>query len=140
MMLAWEPDDGPEAVPVSVPFWEHRHRNGHPKRACVVCGALLRSTNRSDRCDCHLTREYRPQCAPDAPERLLRAFQASGGQVVHPLPEVFCMAVWDTADRQWLWRAVNRLRRAGHQIEAVQGRSGGYRYLRDVSGTSAASE
>lgn len=139
-MAVWEPEDGPDAIHVSLPFWEHRHRDGHEKRVCILCGAVLRSGNLSNRCTCHLTREYRPQCAPDAPERLLRAFQAQRGQVVHPLSEVFCMAVWDTADRQWLWRTVNCLRRAGHQIEAVTGRSGGYRYLRDVSDTPAASE
>jgi hypothetical protein len=136
-----EPDDGPEAIHATDPYWEHRHSpNGHPHRHCLICGAILRRSNPNDRCDCHLTRDYRPQCAPDAPERLLRAFQASGGHVVHPLRDVFCMAFWDVPERQWLWRQVRALRRDGHLIVAVSGRSGGYRYLGDVSRSRSGTE
>lgn len=136
-----ELDDDPEPIHVTEPFWEHRHSpNGHPHRHCVICGAILRRSNPNSRCDCHLSREYRPQAAPDAPERLLRAFQASRGQVVHPLRDVFCMACWDVAERQWVWRQVRGLRRQGYVIQAVPGRAGGYRYLGDVSTPRRASE
>lgn len=139
-MVTREPEDA-EAIHAVLPFWEHRRSpDGHPHRSCVVCGAVLRRDNSANRCDCHSTRDVRPQHAPDAQGRLLRAFQASAGQVVHPLPEVFYMAAWDTTDRQWVWRQVRYLRRSGHRIVAVAGRSGGYRYLGDVSTHQTASE
>lgn len=123
--MANDPDEV-QAIHACEPFWEHRHHTTATTRICTICGARLRRDNRKAHCDCHQP-DYRPQCAPDARERLLTHFQLHLGQVVHPLPEVFGMAVWTRSERDWLHGEVRRLRRRGHRIEGIAS-TGGYRY------------
>ncbi len=99
--------------------------------SCLICGARLAPDNTSGACASHP--RYEPRTDPEFESWLLCVLRRRRGRLVQPLLALrragkVCASERDARDA--IHVRIETLRRAGHHIVGVRGRSGGYVYLR----------